>query len=72
MPSNCGPEQTLPSLSSFGQCVSYFSVAVIKHHDQGAYERMHLIWGSWFQRVPVHGSHSGQHSSGQADMVLEQ
>lgn len=29
--------------------ISYLSVAVIRHHDQGSYRRKDFFWGSWFR-----------------------
>lgn len=33
------------------KCVSYLSIAVIKHRDQGNLETKCLIWDSWIPRV---------------------
>ena len=38
------------SLCSKCNCLGYFSIAVMKHHEQGAYKSKNWIW-LWFQKV---------------------
>lgn len=53
-------------------CISYFSIAVIRQHDQGTLQRKELIGGFQFQKVRVFDHDSGKHSCRQVSMVLEQ
>lgn len=49
----------------------YFSIAVMKYHDQGNLQRKCFICCPWFQRMRVHGYHGRECGSRQAVMVLE-
>jgi hypothetical protein len=53
--------------------VSYFSVAIRKHYDQGnLFFKKAFVWGSWIQRIRVHEHHGREHGNKQAGMeVLE-
>lgn len=50
-------------LFSFRHSLSYFSVTVTKHHDQGKLLKKAYNLGPQFQRVRILDHHSGEHSS---------
>lgn len=62
--------ETLSSLVfrviGFHHCLGCFYIAVLKYHGQGNLQHNFLIWGSWFQRVPVHDACGVEHGIRQA------
>lgn len=49
---------------SNGRHLRYFSVDMIRHHDQDNNKTWHLIWDPQFQRVRVHDHHHGALAAG--------
>lgn len=49
---------------SNGRHLRYFSVDMIRHHDQDSNKTRHLIWDPQFQRVRVHHHHRGALAAG--------
>lgn len=41
--------------------LSYFSIAAIKHYDQGNVRKKEFSWGLQFQRISVHDHHGREH-----------
>jgi hypothetical protein len=54
----------VPDLSVFMVlCITYFSVAVIKHHDQGNLQNEGYVWAYSSRGIKVHQNHSQKHGS---------
>ena len=54
------------------QYLSYFSIAVIKHHDQGNLQKKGW-WGNYSSRgISIHGHHCEEHGSRQRDVLRQQ
>lgn len=44
--------------------ISYFPIALIKHHDQGSLQKEGLVWGLQFQRDKSLPQHCGEQQAG--------
>ena len=53
--------------SKDGDCLGYFSIAVIKHHDQGNLKKEECIWVSQSQRDKSPSQLGGMAASGKHD-----
>lgn len=53
-------------------CLSYFPVAQIRHHNQGNLQKEWFIGGLHLQRVSIHDNQRWKHGSSHAGMAQEQ